>query len=388
MDFHNIREDFPATNDSIYLDNGIASPCPRPVVEAINKFYEDRMLYGSCASGSQLEVYENIINKTRGLFAKLINAEEEEVAFCQNTSDSINKIVNVIEWEKGNNVIISDLDYPSITYPWLKLRKSGLDVKIIRSKNWKISPTDIEDAVDERTLVICTSHISYFNGFKQDLDFLGRLARDNNVYFLVDAMQSLGAFQVDVKKSRIDFLASNSYKWLLGPFGLGQLYCRKELLEKFEPVDVGWRSTLNMVERNIEEYELDVTARKFEVGGLDYASIYGLGVALEYLFKVGISDIEERIMELSDLLVEGLQKLPKVSIMSPLERRYRSSIILFNIDNIPAKTVKDKLKERKIIVGTQRRETHLGVDLGVKVSPNFFNTKSEIELFIKTLSKL
>jgi len=363
-----IRENFPIVRNKIFLNHAAHSPLPKPVADAI---------IGYVKEASEQWVSEINFEEAKGLFAKLINAKrKEEVAFIPNTSTGLNIVANMLEYNENSNIVTTDLEFPSVVYPWLK-RKLNVKVRYVKNSSGKILPEAVEAAVDENTVAIVVSHVEYANGFRNDLKALAEIAHKNGAYLVVDAIQSAGALTIDVVKDDVDFLCTACYKWMLGPSGIGFLYVREELIENFEPPFVGWASVKPEVFEtvdlwNIWSLEFSETASRFEVGGPSVIGIVGAIEALKLLLNFGIENIERRIFELTDYLIERIKE-QGWQLQTPEEKRWRSGIVNFLIDK-PQEMV-TRLAEKGIIVSARTN--------GIRVSPHFYNTKEEIDKLVE-----
>ena len=363
-----IRENFPIVRNKIFLNHAAHSPLPKPVADAIIRYVKE---------ASEQWVSEINFEEAKGLFAKLINAKrKEEVAFIPNTSTGLNIVANMLEYNENSNIVTTDLEFPSVVYPWLK-RKLNVKVRYVKNSSGKILPEAVEAAVDENTVAIVVSHVEYANGFRNDLKALAEIAHKNGAYLIVDAIQSAGALTIDVVKDNVDFLCTACYKWMLGPSGIGFLYVREELIENFEPPFVGWASVKPEVFEtadfwNIWSLEFSETASRFEVGGPSIIGIVGAIEALKLLLNFGIENIERRIFELTDYLIERIKE-QGWQLQTSEEKRWRSGIVNFLIDK-PQEIV-TRLAEKGIIVSARTN--------GIRVSPHFYNTKEEIDKLVE-----
>ncbi|MEM2338142.1 MAG: aminotransferase class V-fold PLP-dependent enzyme [Candidatus Bathyarchaeia archaeon] len=174
----------------------------------------------------------------KSLFARLVNAKPEEVALVENTSVGLNIAANALLCPSGSKVVTTDLEYPSVVYPWLK-KSPIVKVHYIRNRRGKVLLEDFEKAVGNSTVAVVVSHVKYVNGFRNNLKALSEIAHSHGAVLIVDAIQSAGVIPIDVKRDDVDFLATACYKWLLGPSGAAYLYVRKELIEKLKPPMLG-----------------------------------------------------------------------------------------------------------------------------------------------------
>lgn len=361
-----IREKFPVVKNQVFLNHAAQSPFPKPVREAMQKYIQEHSEFAETSVGWDCG---------KPLFANLIGAESDEIALIVNTSIGLNIVASMLECPSGANVVTTDLEYPSVVYPWLR-KRLNVEVRYVQNVDGRILLEDVERLVDDHTVVLAISHVEYVNGFKHDLGALAEIAHKHGALLLVDAIQSAGAMQIDVKRDNVDFLATGCYKWLLGPTGAGYLYVRKELIEKFEPTFVGWASVKPEVFETINFWDiwnlrLSETASRFEAGSPSIVNFVGAQAALKLLLDVGIADIEKRILHLTDHLIRSIKELG-FKLQTPEDHDCRSGIVNFLVDKPEEKA--EKLSEREIIVSARAH--------GIRVSPHFYNTEEEIDRLI------
>ena len=382
MDISRIREDIPLAERYNYLNSAAVGIIPKSNLEALNKFSQRRILeipYPDLYHNEYLKLAE----ETRELFATLINAEKDEISFQPNTSMGINLIVEMLEWRRGDNVIVTDLGYPSGVYPWLRLEKRGIATKILENREGQIDVSDFEEAIDQNTRVISVSFVSFANGFRHDLEALGKLAKQNNILLVVDAIQGLGYLDLDVRRCRIDFLTSGNYKWLMAPFGAAEFYCCKRLLEELESPHVGWFSARDPFDLALSPYERSRTARMFEPGNPSFLSIFGLRESLKYISRLGMASMRKTIFKLRNTLVEGLQELG-TWVPSPSGERHGSAIVFARLPSCVGEKVYAALRKRNIVVS----QRGFNGRSGVRIAPSFWNTHEEVEALIDVFREL
>jgi selenocysteine lyase/cysteine desulfurase len=319
----------------------------------------------------------------RGLLGKLVGASEDEICYAPNTSYGINVTANSLPIEPGMNAVLWELEFPGNLYPWLKQRSRGLEIRWLRGR--MVDASSFERMVDRRTVVVAISHVNWVNGLRVGLKEISEIVHRNGGFLFVDATQSAGAMQVDVRKMGVDVLASAFYKWLLGPSGAGFLYVRDDLIEKLDPPFIGWNAVKNTGPPsylfNPKRIVYQDHAGRYLPGSMSPIPFLGAGVALRMLLDRGISNIERRVLDLTGHLIDGLDELG-VEVESPRERASRGGIVSFKASD-PA-GLEGRLREKKIRVSARSQE---GVG-GIRVSPHFYNTESEITTFLRTLSKL
>lgn len=378
VDFEKIREEeFPATRQGPYLDTADDGLNPKCVVDAMKGHLEFSLRYGAGTNFDE-RVYK-FSDALRVKMAKLIHADVREVAIARSTSDALSAFANGIRFKAGQNVVANDIEFPCNVYAWMNLKQKGVEVRLVKNRDGKVLLEDIEKAIDEDTRVVTISSVSMLSGFRAELERIGTLCKERNVYFVVDAVQQLGALDLDVKKCHVDMLASSCYKWLMVPNGVGFLFVDKNVLEELDVSKVGWQNVRNA--RDFFEvpgatYDLTFKedASRFQESHPGVPGIYGLDAALDLIFKIGIENIEQRILHLIGLLIEGLNTLG-IRIVSPLEEEYRSGIVI-----IEPKNKEEALEEIvRNSISTSLRAT------GIRVSAHFYNNEEDIEKLLEVL---
>jgi len=367
-----IREQFPVTKNKVFMNHSAQSPLPKPVADAVRKYADDFSNFGT----TSIEWDDG----GKPLFAKLIGAKPQEIAFIESTSVGLNIAANVLRYPPGSKIVTTDLEYPSVVYPWLR-KSLGVKVHYVTNVNGKILLDDMENAVDDKTVAVAVSHVEYVNGFRHDLRALSEIAHEHGAYLIVDAIQSAGAMQIDVKKDDVDFLASACYKWLLSPPGAGYLYVKEDLIEKLEPPFVGWASVKKEVFETLEFWDiwslkLSETASRFEIGSPSFISLVGATEALKMLLNFGIENVEKRILRLTDHLITAVKDLG-LKLQTPEELQHRSGIVNFKIDK--PQEMAEKLKNKGIVISARAH--------GIRVSPHFYNTEEEIHKLIEEIKR-
>jgi cysteine desulfurase/selenocysteine lyase len=367
-DVEKIREQFPVTKKKVFLNHAAESPLPKPVAEAVKKYATEFSSTGTtsvdCEDGG------------KPCFGRLVGAKAGEIALVENTSMGLNIAANVLDYPHGSKVVTTDLEYPSVVYPWLR-KSLGVKVQYVKNVGGRILLDDMEKAVDDKTVAVAISHVEYSNGFRNDLRVLSEIVHEHGAYLIVDAIQSVGTMHLDVKRDDVDFLMAACYKWLLNPHGAAYLYVKDELIEKFEPPFVGWASVKQETFDTADFYDiwnlnLSKTASRFEVGTPCTVSLIGAREAMKMLLNFGVDNVRKRIMKLTDRLIEAAENLG-LKLQTPKEKQFRSGIVNFKIGK-PQKFV-EKLAKKGIVVSARAN--------GIRVSPHFYNTEEEIDSLMK-----
>ena len=369
INWNYIRSQFPATKKYIYLNAASTSPIPRVVSEAGKAFYDEILLEGVEA----WDKWEKRVKDARKDAARLINASEKEICFTTNTGHGINIIADML---KGRGDIITmDDEYPTSTIPFIHRK---LKVRFIKPLKNAYPIEHIEKHLTKNTKILVTSHIQYKTGFKQDLVALGEFCKKQSLIFVVNATQSGGVFPIDIKEANIDFLTFAGYKWTLAGFGNGILYINKKWIKEKDLPLVGSESVKDWDAMDNKKFEIRKEASILEIGAANFPPILALGAALKFLKTIGQKNIQNRIYELNNYLVNKLKNIEKITITTPLERKYRSGITIIKVAN-PKPLVK-KLSKKNILISARGE--------GIRVSVHVYNNKKDIDKFTSELGKI
>ena len=317
----------------IYLDYAATSgKKPMTVYSAVN----DALINASGnpgRSGHKISLAAgDIVAETRFLCSRLFHAENpESIIFCFNATDALNLAIQG-SVTKGDHIITSSLEHNSVARPLEHLKDAGVEVtKIKASLETGVNPDDVAAAIKENTKLAVFTHISNVTGTINDIAAIGKICRQQGILFLVDASQSAGALKIDVQEMNIDMLAFPGHKCLYGPQGTGGLYIKPGIeLKTLKQGGTGSRSEML--------HQPDDRPDKYESGTLNVPGIAGLGAGIKFIIDEGIDKIHARDKELTDMLINGLIKLPGVNIYSPLNHD-RGPVVSITIDGFESQDV-------------------------------------------------
>ncbi len=377
MQITDAREFYPYLKyGKIYMNHAAISPLSIPVVDAINKFVYQR-------SVTEIENYfpfMKIVSDTKTKMGELINCDPERTAFVENTSNGLNILAQGLTWEKGDRIILNDIEFPSNIYPFLNLQSQGVEIDFAKSENGICDLEQIEKLVTPKTKLISISYVQFLSGYKADLEKIGEFCKSKNIIFCVDAIQGLGALRLDVQKCKIDFLATGCQKWLMSLQGLGFIFITKELQEKLNPKFVGWTSVKDAW--NLLDYNLELRddAMRFQNGTVSAIGIAAFNASINFFLKFGYDEIEKSILsntkyfygKLSEAGIEPYLNLKNV------DEKNLSGIV--SIKSEKAEEIFNKLKGKNI-VGAVRGNV-------VRFAPHFYNTKDEIDKVVEELKEI
>ena len=388
-----VRRDIPLLGDVIYLDAASTTPTPRPVIEAISDyFYNYNANTGRGAYRMAVKATQRL-DEARNKIARFVKADPNEIIFTKNTTEAINLVANSLEFERGDNIVVPNIEHHSNLVPWLNLQEKGVELRMVKADSeGVIDPDSVNEMVDGKTRLVSITHISNSLGTVQPVEEIAEIAENKGTLCLVDAAQSAGHMEVDVKQLKADFVAFPGHKGLLGPVGTGFLYCAENVQKELKPLNLGG-GTVDEVTDN--DFNLTEAPACFEGGTQNIAGFIGLGSAIDYLERIGMSSIEKHSKKLTRIMYQEIQDLEKVTVYGSPENIY--GIVSFNIDNINPHDLAKILDETKSICVRSGFHCaipsmkHIGAyEIGgtVRASIHYYNTQEEIEILSETLKKV
>lgn len=385
------REDFPIINeDLIYFDNGATTLKPKCVVDKMVDYYTKytsnihRGDYDNAIKTN--EEYDNV----RSIVKDFINAKDSnEIVYTSGTTESLNLVANGFFKNVltcGDEVLINEAEHASNVLPWLVLAEEiGIVVKYIPlNDDHEIEVSNVLKSITSKTKVISMAHISNVIGDIRDVETIGKICHDKDIYFVIDAAQSASHYPIDVVKFNADFLVFSAHK-MTGPTGVGVLYGKKELLEKMNPLKYG--GGMNQSFENDGSYILKEAPIKFEAGTPPIAEVIGMGEAIKFIMSIGVSKIHEHEYKLRKYLVDNLEKIPDIVLYN---KNSKSGIVAFNVKGVFSQDTSVYLNHFNIAI---RAGNHcakiLKNDLNIKntcrVSLYLYNTREEVDVLIEAL---
>jgi selenocysteine lyase/cysteine desulfurase len=329
---------------------------------------EERLRRG--IAGLDPSVFAAYADAVRARAARLIGATPAEIAIVQNTAMGINIVAQGVDWQPGDNVVTARVEFPANYYPWANLARRGVELRVVQEREGRVLAEDVLAALDERTRVVALSFVQFTNGFRVDLATVGRACRERGILFVVDAIQGLGALEMDVEAQCIDFLAAAGHKWLLGPTGVGILYARQAVLDRIDVAFVGANSMVRRPEYLPHEWNLWLDARRFEPGVQNHVGLCGLAASLDLILDAGPPAIEQHVLALTAYAAASLRERG-CEILSPLGAGERSGILAFRSLRTPTPELVQRLAAQRVFVSARGG--------GIRVAPHLYNTQEEID---------
>ncbi len=383
------REDFEILkSDIIYLDNAATTLKPKCVVDKISDYYNH---YSANIHRGEYNIAikaEKEYNEAREAVKNLIHAKRSsEIIFTKGATDSLNMIIFgfMQQYLKENDeVLITKSEHASNILPWYKLVETN-KIKlnyIDLDDSYRVTMENLKKSITDKTKVISLAHITNAIGDIRDIEEIGKICKEKNILFVVDAAQSLGHTKIDVEN--ISFLAASAHK-MLGPTGIGILYGKYELLDQLQPRELG--GGMNATFTSDYQVELKDLPERLEAGTPNIAGAIGLKEAIRYINTIGLQNIEQKEKELKQYLLEKLKKIENVEVYN---ENTESGIVLFNLKGVFPQDTSVYLNHYNICIRAGNHcdkilKDELNVKNTCRISLYFYNTKEEMDKLVDVL---
>ena len=387
-----IRKEFPIFSHRAYLDNACYAPGFARCKQAVDDYFDMHMLIGTTSFHQTLAELKPVA-AARAEVAKLLNADEDEIAFVPSTGMGNNKFAGAIGLKAGDNVVIGDLEFPSAVLAYTAYQRQGVEIRTVRHRNGCLPVEEYAKLVDKRTRVIAVSTAQWCSGYRVDLKALTELAESVGAYVAVDGCQSLGALELDVKETGVHFVTTQGHKWLFSPMGSGFMYIRRDLIDKYDPNMVESCNLYKDPARQPYHHQPDLslerdyairfvdTAAKFQSAS-NIMGIWAMYESLRCINDYGIKNIEERVLYLVGKVRKELEKVPGLSVISPENPRYQSGIVIATYGDLHTDLgMMDTLSDLGVAVSC-RYQANFG---GLRISPHFYNNEEDIEKLVSAI---
>lgn len=370
-----IRSLFPATQRYAYLNSAAVSPTPSTAIDAIKWQLND------VAANGSLHFNEWVATKDRcrSLLAQMLKVRPEQVAFLRNTSDGFASIANGLAWEKGDNIVTFDREFPANFYAWRRIRDGfGVELRLCSEREGRIDLEELIALIDSKTKVVALSAVQFASGFRADLERVGRAARAVDALFCVDIIQGLGQMPFDLPAQYVDAACGASHKWLCAPEGCGYIFLSDRARERVKPTLVGWISVGSPWDFEDRAQPFKSTALAWESGTGPAALFYGLEQSLKLLTEAGAAAIQKYLANLSDHLCDSLggKNYEIVSSRNPTEKS--AIVCIKNRDGIPVNKIAADLEAAGIIVSPRGDR--------LRIAPHFYNNVNDIDSLVTALT--
>jgi len=371
MSLDSLRSQFPHTAHQTYVNHAAVSPMSRAVRSSIQAYIATRQADDPGSPVVDFEAVQAVTQEAKSRAARVLGTASENVEFVPNTSTALNVLARGLDWNQGDRVAVPDGAFPTNVFPFLNLENEGVEVDFIPTEEGVYTIQDIEDTLRPETRLLSVSWVHFLSGFRVDLEAVGDLCEAHDVLFCVDAIQGLGALQLDVESAGIDFLAAGGHKWLMAVQGIGLMYCDKDLQDRIRP-STGWlHGPVDW--DHLDRYDLTFhdDARRFRTGTANTTGIMALHAALGLYLEAGPGRCEERVLDLSTTLGDELaeHELPRYGTNAPA---HTSGIVTVAPDD--PKLLFEHLKDNDITAAVRNRK--------VRFSPTYYNDESDLRAIL------
>lgn len=359
---------FPVRDRLIYLNHAAVAPLVRPAAEAIEWLAQDCLEFGSLHYDRWLAAYQGL----RVAAARLVGSEPSEIALVKNTSEGIATVAMGLDWKPGDRMVGFREEFPANYFPWKRLEEKGVAV------TW-LSVEDPLERIDEAckgAKLLSISFVQFLSGYRAPLHAIGEICCRNRCIFMVDAIQGLGAFPVDVRACGIDALAADGHKWLLGPEGCGILYINQALQERVEPVEFGWTNVAKYADYSSRDMALRQDAGRYECGTLNTVGCFGLRASIEFLLEVGPGEIAPVVQNLGDRIALGVAARG-YEVLGNRTPETGAGIVSFRKPGMEAGEIVRKLRAVGIVTAPRNG--------WVRTSPHFYISPEDIDRMLAEL---
>lgn len=354
------------------MNHAAAGPLPRRTRDAVVAAVD-----GQAASGV-LGVWEleKRLGALRDRVGRFIGATGDEIAFLRNTGDGANVVARGLDWRPGDEIVLCDNEFGANALPWLALRELGVLVRLIPTLGERMTPDALARRMTARTRVVTVSWVSFADGYRHDLAALAEVAHGAGALLCVDAIQGLGVFPLDVKRSGVDALYAGGNKWLLSLPGASLLYVDRALQARLAVRWRGWRDVEDIWDFLDYDQPLAPNASRYEGGTQNFIGIAGLATSMDVLEAAGVPRIAEHVLSVTDHLVERLRSLG-ARVHSERGSGVSSGIVTFTLPGVDSVALGRRLALAKIV--TTYRPT------GIRIAPHGYNTRDEIDGAIEAM---
>ena len=369
-----MRALFPIAARYAYLDHAAIAPLATPVRSTMEVF-----LTRMTEEPFELAHWQRLLGQVRGRVAELLSVGPESIAFTKNTTTGLGLVAAGLDWDAGDNIVSVDREFPSNIYPWMGLKRKGVELRLYRPEQGRIDVKALARFCDRRTRVLAISAVQFWSGFRTDLADMGMALRGRDTFLVVDAIQAAGALHLELSKTPVDFLAAGAQKWLLGPIGIGVVYLGPRMMDRLSPVTIGPESVV----RDREYFEYDLTlkpdARRFEEAAPNYPGILGMGAAVNLLLRAGPPVVEETVLRLADRLREELPRRGYELVLKPSLPSERSGIVSFRHPRMVPAELHARLREAGVIIA-------LRGDF-LRASAHYYNSDEDLDRLLEALPR-
>lgn len=367
-----ISKEFKLDPDILYLNHAAVAPWPQRTQHAVEAFAAENTHQGA-------KDYTHWIQKETQLrqqLATLINApHKDDIALLKNTSEALSVVAHGIDWRPGDNVVISDQEFPSNRIVWESLKQHGVEVYQVDLSSAATPEAALISATNTNTRLLAISSVQYSSGLRMDLETLGEYCHKHHILFCVDAIQSIGALVTDVQAIQADFMMADGHKWMLSAEGLALFYCRAEIREQLQLHQYGWHMVEQHNDYEAKQWDVAKSARRFECGSSNMLGVHAMLASTSLLLEIGMQTIEQQILNNGRILFDLIAASDHLSPLTSTDQGRYSGIVCFRHKYKENSQLYRFLLQHGVICAQRGR--------GIRYSPHFYTSLTILEQAIK-----
>jgi len=374
--FDRFRREMPVAERWAYFDHAAVAPLSGPARRAIASWLDDATDNGDVHYPAWMDRREAL----RQRVAQSLGASTDEIGLVGSTTAGINLVAEGLPWRPGDNVVFRADEFPSNQYPWLNLADRGVEVRTVKvGDDGRLDLDRLDAACDERTRLVSLSWVAYANGWRHDLDAVAQLVHRRGALLMLDAIQGLGVFPLDLASTPIDFLAADGHKWMLAPEGAAIFYVRREHLDRLRPLGVGWNSVVDAMDFSRVDLRLKPTAARYEGGSPNCAGLIGLDASFELLAQIGFQRVAARVLEVTEMACARLRQAG-ARIVSNRSPEHASGIVTFSLPERDPAHVRRVCLEQGVVLSCR--------GAGLRISPHAYNNEEDVDRLVAAISSV
>lgn len=371
-----LREQMPVSENWAYFDHAAVAPLSRPAQEAIQTWGTQSATQGDTVWPE----WDRRTEQIRKTAADLINAAVSEIALVPNTTAGINIVAEGYPWQAGDNVVTLDNEFPSNLYPWMNLARRGVETRRVPVEGGVVDLNRLADACDAKTRIVSCSWVGYATGWRISVAEVAELVHRSGALFFLDAIQGLGVFPLDVAAAKVDFLAADGHKWMLGPEGAGLFYIRQEHLQRLQPNAVGWNSVEGRYAFDKVDLRLRDAASRYEGGSANMVGLHGLGASLDLLVQLGAGPCESKVADaILSFAARACARLERsgMRLVTHRETGHDSGIVVFDVPGAAPDMVRRQCADAGVALSARGG--------GLRISPHAYNNDDDLNRLMDAL---
>jgi len=379
MNPRDYTKDFSLKPHHAWLNVASEGPLPKKANEALQKAIE----WKSAPHLLTIPKFQQVPLELKKTIATLLHVDKDDVILGNSATYGLHLLSNGLEFKAGDEIILLQNDFPTDILPWLSLQPKGVIVHQLKAREHVLTPGEIKKAINRQTKLVCLPYVHSFSGFKEDIAAIGKLCRSHGILLVVNLSQAAGAFEIDLSQWEVDAVVGAGYKWLLGPYGTGFCWIRKEVRQQLNYAQNYWISLMDETSLSAQgpiRLKDDHSARRYDVfGTANFFNYVPWAASIEYLLTIGLEKVDKHNQMLVDKIVDGLDR-KRFDLISPRPKKERTNIVVFSHKEASQNTrLFESLRSKGFYLALWRNK--------LRVSPHIYNTDKEIGALLGALDQ-